>query len=91
MGILPEGTALHVLSSFASAVAASTLALPVDVLFSRYVTKQNASIREVVIELYKERAFFRGWTALVTRFAPTFALAMPIYEQVRVLLGLGFL
>jgi hypothetical protein len=89
--ILPDGTTLHVVSSLASAVVASTLALPVDVLFSRYVSKPNASLVDCLNELRAERAFFRGWVALVTRLAPTFSLAMPIYEHIRFFLGLGFL
>lgn len=86
-----DGLAFHVFCSCASAVVASTLALPVDVLFSRYVTDKNASLLSCIKTLARERAFFRGWSALVVRLAPTFSLAMPIYEQIRNLLGLGFL
>ena len=89
--LLDDGPILHILSSFASALVASTVALPVDVLFSRYVTNKNTSIQQTLIQLHTERAFFRGWTALFTRLTPTFALAMPIYEHIRQFLGLGFL
>jgi len=90
-GKVADGPILHLASSGASALMASTISLPMDVLFSRYVTEKNKSIVAVMKELHEERAFFRGWTALVSRLAPTFALAMPMYEQIRSLLGLGFL
>lgn len=88
---MQDGTVLHVASSIVSALSASTLATPVDVVFSRYVTSKEKSMADIVRAVIRERAIFRGWTALFIRFAPTFSLAMPIFEHIRFLLGLGYL
>lgn len=103
-GWMKDGLPLHVVCSFISGLTASTIACPSDALMTRYMTATSSvslshpegnaratTLSGVVREIWRERAFFRGWVPLSVRFIPTFCIAMPVYESIRKLLGLGFL
>lgn len=87
-----EGPAMHFVASAVSALCASVICLPADVLLTRYVSSsRDKSLQSCALELWQERAFFRGWSILFIRMLPTFVLAMPLYEQIRRVLGMDYL
>jgi len=96
---LPEGPAVHVLSSSVSAVSAVMASAPADVVLNRYqagpsIGKNYTSLWAVVTELAREEgvlAFYKGVVPNVVKFLPLFLMSMPLYEQLRCLVGLGYL
>ena len=76
-----------------------TLANPFDVVSNRYQAAPTlgvlyASPIECALSIARKEggaAFFRGWLPFFGRHAPLLSVLMPLYEQFRVLLGIGFL
>eukprot|EP00937_MAST-01D_sp_MAST-1D-sp2_P007864 g7864.t1 len=100
-GLLLDGPALHTAAGVAAALSAATLAAPSDMLMTRYATahavRPSGPYRSYVhcaVELTQQEGagvWARGWWPMFVRMAPTFVLAMPLYEQLRRLLGLAYL
>ena len=91
---VPDGPALHVVASVAAAFLATTFAAPADVLMANFQTSEHATLRECAASMLHHggpAAFLRGWSANFARLAPLFALYLPIYEQIRLALGIGFM
>ena len=95
-----EGLGLHVMSSVVAAFLSSTFSVPADVVLTRYqaASEMGRSYKGGVVDciavLYREggfRGFFRGWTPLFVRVAPLYVCYLPLYEQFRKALGLGYL
>ena len=95
-----EGFGLHVFSSVVAAFLSSTLSVPADVVLTRYQasTEMGRSYPGGVLQcatvLYRESGvlgFFRGWVPLFMRVAPLYVCYLPLYEQLRRALGLGYL
>jgi len=94
-----EGPVVHVLSSAVSAVSAVMLSAPADVVLNRYqagprMGKHYASLSAVAAELVREEGplgFYRGVVPNIVKFLPLFLFSMPLFEQLRLLAGLGYL
>ena len=97
--IVPEGPLLHVLASVVAAFLSSTFSVPADFVMTRYqagpqMGHHYVSVVDCASTLLREEgptAFFRGWTPLFVRVAPLYICYLPVYEQVRKMLGLGYL
>ena len=93
--VLSEGFALHVSASVFAAFLSTTFSIPADFVMTKYQTStQYSSVLSLVADIFNRndggfRAFFRGWVPLFVRVAPVYIFYLPLYEQVRLLLGLG--
>ena len=93
--VLNEGFALHVSASVFAAFLSTKFSIPADFVMTKYQTStQYSSVLSLVTDIFKNdggfRAFFRGWVPLFVRVAPVYIFYLPLYEQVRLLLGLGY-
>jgi len=96
---LQEGPIVHVASSSVSAVSAVLASAPADVVLNRYqagprLGKNYASLLAVASELVRTEgplAFYKGVVPNVVKFLPLFLMSMPLFEQLRRLMGLGYL
>lgn len=97
--IVQEGPILHVFASVVAAFLSSTFCVPADFVMTRYqagpqMGDQYKSVIDCANTLYRKEgigSFFRGWTPLFIRVAPLYICYLPCYEQVRTLLGLGYM
>ena len=97
--VLPEGPALHVVASVVAAFLSSTFSVPADFVLTRYqaasqMGRMYTGVLGCVAACLREEgpgAFFRGWTPLFVRVCPLYIAYLPVYEQVRMALGLGYL
>ena len=94
--VMEEGVALHTVAAMTSAVVAQTVAMPADTLKTRVLNSQraDATLRHVTMQTLKVegfRALFRGYVPAITRQAPVIVVQMPIVEQIRLALGVGYL
>ena len=92
VGLMEEGTTLHLLCATFSGLVATTCCNPPDVVKSRLMlaraSRAGAVVGplEVVASIFKEsgvRGFFRGWTAAYARAGPAYFIQMPITEMLR--------
>jgi len=94
-----EGPIVHVCSSSVSAVTAVVASAPADVVLNRYhaaprLGKEYSSLWAVAAELVREEgplAFYKGVMPNIAKFLPLFLFSMPLFEQLRSLVGLGYL
>lgn len=94
-----EGPALHVIASIAAAFLSSTFCVPADFVMTKYQSGPQMghnykSVTDCTLRLLRSEGllgFFRGWTPLFVRVAPLYVIYLPVYEQVRRLLGIGYL
>ena len=93
--LMDDGQMLRAVAAIVSGVGASTSSAPADVIMSRYMSYGGkVGFVDTVKDLYREsglRAFGRGWTANVMRYCPTFVIGMSITEEIRVMMGLGYM
>jgi len=84
----------HVMASLTSGVVATTVSAPFDMLKTRVMasTKSSAlqALREV-LSIEGRSSLFRGWVPMYLRLGPHSLISFPVLEQVRTLLGLGYL
>jgi hypothetical protein len=99
-GLFEEGFKLHVFSSLISAFCTMVTTQPFDTVKTRYMTDHYSGAH-----LYKNPidcawktvthegpfGLYRGALPSVIRFGFHFVVALPLWEQVRRLLGLGYL
>ena len=98
-GFMKEGPELHVVASVAAAFLSSTFSVPADFVMTKYqagpqMGKHYKSVADCALTLLREEgpsSFFRGWTPLFVRVAPLYICYLPVFEQVRVLLGIGYM
>lgn len=95
-GLLADGPVLHVFAATAAGFWASTFSAPADVVMTRYQSAgtMTPTLADCAMTIWRERGacgFFRGWSANLARLCPTFILGSAIYEQMRLLLGLGYM
>ncbi|EPZ34834.1 Mitochondrial carrier domain-containing protein [Rozella allomycis CSF55] len=95
-----EGFGLHVLCSIVSSFSAATFCAPADIMKTKMMgsygydstyhqeTKSFWSCFRMIYTSEGIRGLYRGWSASFLRLAPHFILSMPLYEKVRVLVGL---
>ncbi|CAE8622664.1 unnamed protein product [Polarella glacialis] len=104
-GVLSDGPVLHVTASLIAAVVCTTCAMPLDVVQTMY--HSSHSLGGESYERYGQRGpigcaatllresgptiFFRGWVPAFGRLAPTTVMSFYIYEQLRHVVGIGYL
>jgi hypothetical protein len=93
--ISTEGTSLHILSSLVTGLVATTMAAPFDLIKTRAM---NSVDKLLVGRIFKDvvskegpLTFFRGWVPSYCRLGPHALICFPIFEQLRLLLGLGYI
>jgi len=93
---MEEGVPLHLFSAFCSAIIAQTVAMPADTLKTRVLNSNSprATLISVLVETVRGEGFgalFKGYIPAIMRQGPVIVVQMPIVEQLRALLGVGFL
>mmetsp|Transcript_15191 Transcript_15191/g.22995 ORF Transcript_15191/g.22995 Transcript_15191/m.22995 type:complete len:308 (-) Transcript_15191:158-1081(-) len=99
LGILRDGPILHVIASTVGAFLATTFSAPFDIVFTRMQAAPSMGIKyngplHCATSMIRQEGFmvmYRGWTVFFSRVAPVFTTLMPFYEQVRRMLGLGYM
>lgn len=93
-----EGVALHVAASLVTGAVASVVAAPFDLIKARAMSAEGrpTSIVAVVRGLAAEGggfplSLFRGVVPAYLRLGPHALICFPLFEQLRVLLGLGYI
>jgi hypothetical protein len=93
-----EGPWLHALGSISASFLATTLSCPFDVLMTRYATATTTTNQLTIIATVREiysrhgiKGFWSGWTLFFIRVTPLWIIQLPLYEQVRKLLGMDFM
>jgi len=98
--ILEEGFQLHIVASLISGLCATTVAAPADLVKSRLMADAHGDKRlyhgslDCLIKTIRTDGvfgLFRGWVPSYSRLGPHFIIALPILEQTRNLMGLGYL
>eukprot|EP00929_Paragymnodinium_shiwhaense_P122004 TRINITY_DN94501_c0_g1_i1.p1 TRINITY_DN94501_c0_g1~~TRINITY_DN94501_c0_g1_i1.p1 ORF type:complete len:321 (+),score=57.13 TRINITY_DN94501_c0_g1_i1:46-1008(+) len=104
-GLLSDGPLLHVVASVNAAVVCTTMSMPLDVVLTVYQSSHSLGGERLekygrsgpvgcAAALLRESGptvFMRGWTAALMRLAPTCVASFWLYEQLRRLVGIGFL
>jgi len=93
-----ESPKVHIAASISAAFFACTLSNPADVIMTRWASaptlgKQYLSIPHMIKSIVREEGplvLYRGWTVFFARLAPLLCVMMPLYEQTRRALGLGY-
>ena len=92
---IQEGPQLHIGSSLITGLVATTVAAPFDVIKSRAmsVVSNDISLSMVIRGVLQEgpATLFRGWLPSYCRLAPHALICFPIFEQIRILLGLDYI
>ncbi|CAK9110619.1 unnamed protein product [Durusdinium trenchii] len=91
---LQDDPMLHVAAAACAGFSAATLSAPADVVMTRSdgsCWHHFAPPKRLLLSSSGPAGFFRGWTANFFRLAPTFTVGSLIYEQCRLLLGLGYM
>lgn len=97
MNILPDGPYIHLIASIVAGLVTTTATSPVDVIKTRVMNASHGEYSGPVDCLLKllrnegPRALFRGWVPNYLRLGPHFIISLPLYEQIRALLGAGYL
>eukprot|EP00928_Gymnodinium_smaydae_P044583 TRINITY_DN29725_c0_g1_i1.p1 TRINITY_DN29725_c0_g1~~TRINITY_DN29725_c0_g1_i1.p1 ORF type:complete len:338 (+),score=52.41 TRINITY_DN29725_c0_g1_i1:47-1015(+) len=100
-----DGPLLHFLASQVGAVCCTTFSMPFDVVLTVYTSSttiggERAALygasgplgcAAAMLRRDGPRAFFRGWVPALLRISPTTTLSFSCYEQLRRLVGIGYL
>eukprot|EP00940_MAST-03C_sp_MAST-3C-sp2_P002143 g2143.t1 len=102
-GIVQDGVALHVFASVVAGLCATTAAQPFDTLKSRVMSDLGGSggskrmysgMTDCFVKTLRNEGplgLYTGWLTSYLRLGPHFIIAMPLWEQCRELMGLGYL
>ena len=98
-GWVDEGIVLHVGSSVVAALLGVTFSAPFDVLLTHYQAGRPCGAAysnlwdctRTIAASEGPQVFLKGWTPFFARVAPLLIFNLPLYEQIRCLLGIGFL
>jgi len=104
-GLVSEGPLLHLMASLTAALVCTTCSMPFDVVLTvfqsahslggdrlkRYGTRGPLGCAMTLLREEGPTVFMRGWTPAFIRLAPTCCLSFWLYEQLRALVGIGFL
>jgi len=103
-GIMRDGPYLHVVASLAAAVCCTTCSMPLDTIVTVYQSAHSLGgehlkryghgpIRCAAVLLQESGplALMRGWVPAFARLAPTCTFSFWLYEQLRYLVGIGYL
>ena len=90
-----ESPVLHVVASLVTGVVATTVAAPFDLLKTRAMEARTATslaalVREVVTT-DGPRAMVRGWVPAYFRLGPHALICLPMFEQMRAFVGVGYI
>ena len=96
---MQEGPRTHVGCSLFAAACASVLSLPPDIILNRFQGAPTfgvhySSLWQCTAELVRREgglALFRGLGPQYMKLAPVFLVTLPLYEQLRRLVGIGYL
>ena len=94
---LSEGPALHLLASCLSGLVAQTVIQPADTLktvMMRSGADGSSGLLSSMANLVREggpRALYRGYVPALLRQGPVIMVQMPLIEQLRRLLGVGYM
>ena len=101
-GVMSEGPALHFFASACSAIIAQTVAMPADTIKTRVMNdrsssssskRQYKSMVDCFVKTVKSEGaigLFRGYIPACARQCPVMIVQMPLIEQLRGLMGLGY-
>ena len=95
---MQDGPLMQVLASVAGALGSTICACPADVVTTRYMSAAGTAepfsspVACASSILAKEGAagFYRGATPLFAKLAPLYLLSLPLHEQIRKFMGLGY-
>lgn len=104
-GWLEDGQVLHVTASLSAALVCTTASMPFDVVLTvyqsaqtlggermaKYGTKGPLGCARALLREDGPSAFMRGWTPAFMRMAPTCVMSFWLYEQLRKVVGIGFM
>lgn len=104
-GYLQDGPLLHVTASITAAVVCTTCSMPLDVVLTVYQSAHSLGGDRLerygrsgplacAGTLFRESGptvFMRGWMPSFLRLAPTCVASFFLYEQLRKVVGIGFL
>lgn len=103
-GYLGDGPILHVVASQIAAVCCTTFSMPFDIVLTVYTSAQTlggerkarygAGPISCAIAMLRHDGpfiFFRGWMPAFLRISPTTVSSFFLYEQLRRLIGIGYL
>ncbi|KAJ3102368.1 Mitochondrial oxaloacetate carrier protein [Phlyctochytrium bullatum] len=97
---ISEGMGLHAFCAVVAGLVTTTACAPSDIIKTRLLSQSindpsgYRGITHCFVSIVKKEgvgALFRGWLPSYLRIAPHFVVALPLYEQIRLLLGLGHL
>ena len=94
-----DGPLLHFVAAVGSSVGATLFGMPCDYLFTQYTSAAQRGVKynglwhcaRTLLAEGGPQAYYRGSSAFFVRVVPIFTLYFPIYEQVRKLMGMGYL
>lgn len=97
--IMDDGPLLHVIAAVSGACMAAAFGTPADVVTTRYqaaplVGVQYRGPTHCARSLVQEEgalALYRGFVPFFAKVAPVFLLFHPVFEQFRLLAGLGYM
>eukprot|EP00441_Pelagodinium_beii_P033565 CAMPEP_0197630544 /NCGR_PEP_ID=MMETSP1338-20131121/7991_1 /TAXON_ID=43686 ORGANISM="Pelagodinium beii, Strain RCC1491" /NCGR_SAMPLE_ID=MMETSP1338 /ASSEMBLY_ACC=CAM_ASM_000754 /LENGTH=298 /DNA_ID=CAMNT_0043201779 /DNA_START=161 /DNA_END=1054 /DNA_ORIENTATION=- len=103
--LVQDGPLLHVAASQVAAVACTTFSMPLDVVLTVYTSAQTLggerkaiygsggpmSCAMAMLRADGPSVFFRGWLPAFLRISPTTVSSFFLYEQLRRLVGIGYL
>lgn len=104
-GLMADGPLLHVVASQVAAVCCTTFSMPLDVVLTVYTSAQTLggerkalygsggplSCAAAMLRADGPTVFFRGWIPAFLRISPTTVSSFFLYEQLRHLVGIGYL
>ncbi|GMI41997.1 hypothetical protein TrCOL_g1524 [Triparma columacea] len=96
--VMDDGFGLHIVASLVAGVAALVTTQPFDTIKSKVMAldgeiggpKGVVDAVKTTARLEGLKGFYRGSLASYLRFGPHFIIAFPLWEQVRMLMGLGY-
>lgn len=92
---MEEGVKLHGCSSLATGVCATTMAAPFDLIKTRAMAGHSTSSSfALLLEAVRQegpKTLFRGWVPAYCRLGPHALICMPVFEQMRAFVGVGYL
>lgn len=90
-----EGASVHFISSILTGVVATTMAAPFDLIKTRAMAGMSttSSIQILITTIKHEGplSLFRGWVPAYFRLGPHALICLPVLEQLRLFVGIGYL
>merc|ERR1712130_491394 len=100
-----DGPLLHLCASQVGAIVPTTFHMPLDILLTVYASAKTLggehgarygaggplSCAMAMLRHDGPTVFFRGWVPAFMRLSPTVTMSFSVYEQLRKLVGIGYL